>query len=1153
MAKYFIIFFLLLFLPLLLNAQYNNIKFEHLSVDDGLSNNIVNSILQDSQGFMWICTEDGLNKYDGYSFTVYRHDPEDSLSISDNNVYALHESKHCGKPVLWVGTQNGGLNRLDLETEQFTHYRKDTDDPQSLSNDNIVSIYEDSFGELWIGTYGGINKFDRKTEKFIRYQHDPEDPTSLSNNKYCTIYESLTTGKSILWVGTNSGLNKFNRKTEKFTRYKHDRYNPNSLSHNLINYIFADASGILWIATQRGGLNKFCIETEQFTRFQEDPDNSKSISSNMVTSILEDKFQGKKVLWIATYNGLNKLDLETEKFTHYKHNPNNPQSLGDNNLNALYKDKTGTIWITTQGGGINKFDPVRQKFEHLQHEMGNSNSLSHNFICSITESKYYESNIFWIGTKDGGLNIYDRNTGSFIHYRHDPGNTNSLSSDFVITVLESQYQGQNELWIGTLDGLNKFDLNTQKFTCYQHDPNDPSTISNNLIRSLCEDKSGNLWIGTRNGGINRFDMNSGKFKRNKYYIGEALSIIEDNKGIIWAGTSRGLFQYNSYTDDFNHYKHDPNDQYSLSNNSVLSIHEDKFSRFWIGTRDGFHQYIRKTQKFARYKVKDGLPNNVINAILEDDHGNLWLSTNQGLSKFNPEQNIFRNYDINDGLQSSQFWIGASCLSKKGEMLFGGINGFNVFHPDSLKDNPYFPEIVITDFQIFNESVAIKKDDSIENNDVFSLSKHISALDEIVLSYRQNIFSFEFTALDYHSPQKNKYKYMMDGVDPDWVNTDASRRFATYTNLDPGEYTFTVKGSNNDGLWNEEGTSIIIIITPPWWKTNLAYILYVFLFGFIVFVIWRFQTNRLKMKHELELEHVHAEKLEEVDRIKSRFFANISHEFRTPLTLIKGPVQQLMSDEFRENIKEKYKMILRNSDRLLQLINQLLDLSKLESGKMKLQVSKIDIIQLMKGLVFSFASLAERKKITLKFSGKQKSLIGYIDCDKMEKIISNLLSNAFKFTPEGGKIGITVKIPNIKHQITNKFQIPNSDFVEITVTNTGHGIPTDCTNKIFDRFYQADDNYKKDSEGTGIGLALTKELVEVCYGEISVECKIIGENDKTKQPPFPLRRGIKGDVISKGDFKTTFTILLPVSKESFKEDEIIVAAAEDSPLEQGVAK
>jgi len=1045
---------------------------------------------------MWFGTEDGLNKYDGYKFTIYRHDQDDSLSIGGNYIRSLYESHYDGKHVLWIGTKNG-LNRLDIETEKFTRFGS-ANEKTGLGNDYITSIYEDNSDELWIGTQSGMKRFNRKTGKFKRFQHDPNNPNNLNHNN-CIITQSTASEQSILWVGTWQGLQKFDRITEKFIRYKHDQDNMNALN---INWIYPDTRGNLWMPTHNAGLNKFNIESGQYTNYQYDPNNPSSISSIMLGSVVEDTVQGNEVLWVATYNGLNKLDLKTDKFTHYKHNPGNPQSLCNDRLIRVFKDKTGIIWVGTHGGGLSKFDPRQQKFELIKQEIGNLDGLNNNVIVAITESKYYGPNVFWIGTQNGGLNKYDRNTGSFIHFRHNPHNANSLSNDFVITLFESQFQGRNELWIGTIDGLDKFDLNTNKITRYHHDPNDPHSISNNLIRSICEDKTGTLWIGTRNGGINRFDRTSGKFDQHKYRIWEAIAIIEDNTGTIWAGTDLGLFQYNSSTDVFTQYAQDPDDPYSISHNKVFSLYDDKSARLWIGTDEGINLYNREKNEFISYKVKDGLPNNVINGILEDNHGNLWVSTNHGLSKFDPVQKTFKNYDMYDGLQSNQFLIGAACLSQQGDMLFGGVNGLNVFHPDSIRDNPHIPAIYLTDFQIFNKKVDVKSGVLKDRDDNYYLLKHISNTSEITLSYEESVFSFEFAALDYHSPQKNQYEYIMEGVDPEWVSTDASRRFATYTNLDPGNYVFRVKGSNNDGLLSEEGASIRIVITPPWWKTNLAYTFYLLLLGSIVFATRRVQLRRIRLKQQLMMEHFEAEKLREVDHLKSRFFANISHEFRTPLTLIEGPVKQMLSGDFKGNMKEQFKIILRNSGRLLKLINQLLDLSKLESGKLKLQARATEIISLTNQLVQTFESIAVIKKITLKFNSELDSQEVYIDVDKYEKIINNLLSNAFKFTPEYGEIILECEYGNAE----------KSEMFCISTTNTGPGIPEDEIYKIFDRFYQIDDSYTGGEEGTGIGLALTKELVELHHGEIKVE--------------------------SKSNKKTIFTVSLPLGEEHLSEDEII---------------
>jgi signal transduction histidine kinase/AraC-like DNA-binding protein len=582
------------------------------------------------------------------------------------------------------------------------------------------------------------------------------------------------------------------------------------------------------------------------------------------------------------------------------------------------------------------------------------------------------------------------------------------------------------------------------------------------------------------------------------------------------------------------YRHKQNDQSSISNNHINIVYEDKSNNLWIGTAGGLNLLDRETNKFTSFRVKNGLASDIILSILEDDHGNLWMATPVGITRFYLDesgQEQVTNYPVSDPI--TFYAEEVSYKDDNGVMYFGGKNGFISFHPDHIQENTRIPPIVVTDFKLFNESVIPGMVGE------SPLQYEISETDQIILLYDQNFISFEFAALDYTDPGKNLYAYKMEGIEEEWVNSDASQRFANYTDMQPGEYVFMVKGSNNDGVWNDEGTSIRILITPPWWRTTWAYAAYIFLFTLTLYALRRYDQKRQNLKHELEMEHVHSEKLEEVDRMKSRFFTNISHEFRTPLTLIKGPVKQLVSGEFKGNLREQYRMILRNSDRLLKLVNQLLDFSKLESGQMKLKVAHTDVVKFLNGIVLSFCSLAERKKISLNYETKEESLMGYIDHDKIEKILTNLLSNAFKFTPNGGKISVEIKndIPGkagiqnnewIPHQVrddnNSQFQIPNSDLVEIVVTNTGPGIPPDELDKIFDRFYQADTTYKKDSEGTGIGLALTKELVELHHGSIEVS------SDLENHPPqSPLNRG---EV-----YLTIFSIILPIGKEHLSEEEV----------------
>jgi len=1121
------IIFLFFLFPAILFAQLEDIQFEHLKVEHGLSINTIECILQDSQGFIWLGTHDGLNRYDGYKFTIFRNDPSDPTSLSANRIFSIYEDR---SGVLWIGTDTGGLNKFDREKEQFTYYTNDPSDPTSLNDVVVLSIYEDSSGDLWIGTdTGGLNKLvpgdnEESPPTFIHYKLDPDDPTRLSDNEVFSICED---NFGALWIGTyGGGLNKLipgdnEESPPTFIHFKHDPNDPSSLSSNKVRSIYEDSSGDIWIATW-GGLIKLVLGDDEnspptFIHYKHDPKEPTSLSHDWVSFIYEDNSGD---IWIGTEGGgLNKLipgDIEgsSPTFIHYKHDSKDPTSLSSNSVLSVYEDNSGLLWIGTIGGGVNKFDKEKRKFNHYKHNPYDPASLSFYSVLPIYEDN---SGNIWIGTWGGGLNKFDKEKGKFNRYKHDPDDPTSLSDNEVFSICEDN---SGVLWIGTLGGgLNKLvpgdsEESPPTFIHYKHDPNNPKSLSDNKVYSIYEDSSGDLWIGTWR-GLNKLVPGDNKespptfihFNNNPddpsslsgYWI---TSIYEDRSGALWIGTDDGSLNKLVPSDNeeshptFIHYKHDPNDPTSLSINAILSIYEDKSGVIWIGTDGGgLNKFDREKIHFTHYRQINGLPNEMIYGILEDDHGNLWLSTSKGISKFNPQAETFRNYDERDGLQSNEFNAQAYLKSKSGEMFFGGINGFNVFHPDSIKDNTHIPPIIITDFQLLHKPVPVGFDES-RNRSI--LKKSITETKEIELTYEDYVFSFEFAALDFHTPEKNQYAYIMEGFEMDWNYTDANRRFVTYTNLDPGEYTFRVKGSNNDGVWNEAGTSIIIVITPPWWATWWAYVLYGFFIVSLFTWITRFYLNRQRLKHQLELEHEHADKLGEIDQMKSRFFANISHEFRTPLTLIFGPAKDIIEETNESKTKQNAGMIKRNASKLYNLVNQLLDISKLEAGKMTLETTEQNIIPLLKGLVLSFTSLAERKKITLQLNTIEENLNVYIDKDKVEKIVNNLLSNAFKFTPEGGNIDFTVE-KLIKE-------------AEIRIADNGVGIPKERIDKIFDRFYQVDGSHTRESEGTGIGLALTKELVELHKGKIKVE--------------------------SKEEEGTTFTVLLPLGKEHLKPDEIV---------------
>ncbi len=894
---------LFLLIPVNLLAQPGPVKFEHLTIEDGLANNFVWRILQDSRGFLWFATRDGLSRYDGYKFTNFRHQGDGT--VSHNDIWAVYEDR---AGTLWVGTYGGGLNKFDRATQTFTYYRHDPQDPHSLSDDHVRAIYEfaDEPGILWIATYGGgLNRFDTKKEIFTHYRHNSNDPHSLPNDQIWCMYEDKAGN---FWLGTYEGLammnpqqrrNAANQTAVAFTTYRPDPENPKSLSAGVVTSIFQDRHGSFWVGTGEGGLNLFDRENGTFTHFLHDPNDPKSLSSNSVRPIFEDR-DGN--LWIGTYGGgLNRFERATQSFVRYQHNPSDPLSLSNNVIRAIYEDNAGTMWVGTYGGGLSK---LRQdKFVHFRHEPGNPNSLLANFITTVCEDHLGR---VWVGTSDAGLTqiSWDSSRAAvFKHFQNDPRNANSLSDNHVMVIRES-LQMPGVFWIATFNGgLNRFDSKAGVFTRYQHDPRNPHSLTHNNVTSLHESLSepGILWVGTDGGGLNRFDWKAGKF----HYIPHngkkpddpsheaVLALFEspDQPGVLWFGTDgEGIYRmaparHDSPVDStllqspqgqdnqsiqqrwltvegvgvfhLTRYQHQPDNPNSLSNNIQHSIFESSKKEIWIGTYNGLNKLVPSlagagsgssaggfnpaTATFVSYGESDGLPSGEIHGILEDGRGHLWISTSNGLTRFDPATGTFKNYSVDDGLQSRQFKYGAFFEGRDGKMYFGGINGFNVFHPDSIKENPHVPPIVITDFQVFNEDVKI---DTARTSQGFSLPAHIMEIDHLSLSHKESVFSFEFAALDYVAPKKNRFAYKMEGFDADWTYC-GDRRFATYTNLDPGEYVFRVKGSNNDGVWNEAGAALHITITPPWWRTWWAYAVYGLMLAAGIFAVDRIQRHRVR--------------------------------------------------------------------------------------------------------------------------------------------------------------------------------------------------------------------------------------------------------------------------------------------------------------------
>ncbi len=838
-----LLFIIIFITSMALHSQPNDIRFRHLTIEHGLSQNTPMSINQDAKGFIWIGTQAGLNKYDGYNFTVYKTDIFDSTSISCDATLSMYKD-HSG--VLWIGTDYG-LNRYNSSNNIFIRYLHDVNNPNSISHDRVYSICEDSNNGLWIGTTNGLNSLNQERNSFIRYFKDPDNPNSLSSNDARVVYADRA---GSIWIGTyGGGLNRFDPDTKQFKHFTYDRDAPNSLSDNYVRAIYEDRKGVLWIGTENGGLNKFDRGSEQFTCYKTDPHDPYSLNDNRVNVIYEDN-SGR--LWIGTsVGGVSIFNRETEKCISFQNDPDNPNSLRNNQIQSICEDNTGDIWIGTNGRGVSIYNQETEKFILYEHSRQNSNSLSNNLVLEIFEDRF---GILWIGTYYGGLNRFDRKRNIFTHYKHDKKNPHSITSNVVSRIYEDK---SGVLWIGTDEGLDKFIRETERFIHYKSDPDNPQSISSNKIRCIYEDHLGTLWIGTRGGGLNRLDRRTGHFTHYKHNPDDSTSIsndrvyclYEDNSSNFWVGTlGGGLNKFDRETGHCIRYVPDSKNINSLSNSFVAAIHEDIYGNLWIGTLGGgLNKFNRVKETFTHYTEKDGLSNNEVYAILEDDKGNLWLSTNRGLSKFNPKTETFKTYSSEDGLQSNEFNIFSACRSQSGEMFFGGTNGFNAFFPDSTIDNPFPPSIVITGFKLSNKPVPIGQ--MADGRTI--LEKSIAETEEVTLSYRDKVISFEFAALHYVAPDKNQYAYMMEGLEKEWNYVASNSRFVTYSGLSPGKYVFKVNGANKDGLWNEDGTSLKITIVPPFWKTWWFYLLCLVTFVLFVTALFIYQINRIKKQKEEE--------------------------------------------------------------------------------------------------------------------------------------------------------------------------------------------------------------------------------------------------------------------------------------------------------------
>ncbi|MFT4929755.1 MAG: signal transduction histidine kinase/ligand-binding sensor domain-containing protein, partial [Phenylobacterium sp.] len=1075
-------------------------RFNRISLEQGLSQASIRSIFIDSKGFLWFGTQDGLNRYDGYGFTIFRHDPKVKNSISNNWIRVITED---ASGALWVGTDDG-LNRYDHQSQGFVRFQHQPPNPHSLNHNTIRSIFQDSGGTLWIGTDGGLNRLNPAlanpdNQHFSHFKHDSEDSRSLSHNTVKTIFED---SHGTLWFGTEAGgLNRFDRPLNSknspqqgFIHYQHDPLNPHSISHNNVKTMVEDAQGTLWIGTYVGGINKFDKETGRFSHYQHNPEDPHSLSDNNVLSSYLDS-QG--TLWFGTDGGgLNKYDQQHNRFVHFRHQPSDAHSLSADIIWSLGEDNNGALWVGTQTGGLNKLDLNNNRLNHFKHQPSDPYSLSSNTIKAIYKTQQDE---LWIGTNTNGLNRYDQQSSQFVHFKHQRSNPHSLSDDRVRAILQDS---KGRLWIGTAGGgLNLFDHTNQRFKHWLNDKNDPDSLSNNRVIALLEDADGVLWVGTWGGGLNRFDPDSGKFSHYRHDEANPSSlshnkistVFEDSKGTLWVGTAGGgLNRFNRQSQQFDHYTHQASANHSISHNNITTIHEDRNGALWVSTfGGGLNKYETKKGRFVHYRQRHGIANDSIYGMLEDDSGNLWLSTNQGLTRFNPATRAYRNFDVFDGLQSNEFNFGAYFKGSDGELFFGGINGFNRFFPDQINDDRQIPPIVLTDFRLFNQSIDIavpaNPADSSANsanlsltattNDQqappFTLTKAIDELDLLTLNYQQNLMSFEFAALHFANPMQNQYAYFLEGWDKDWITTDASNRRATYTNIPQGKYTLRVKASNSQGYWDEQGKALTIIITPPPWKTSGAYVFYALLVSGLGWIFITVRAERSRRKNQQALNH----HLKQVDKLKDQFLANTSHELRTPLNGIIGLTEALLdgvAGPLPHKANHNLALVVSSSKRLSNLVNDILDFAKLENHSVELHPIALDLHQIAENMLTLSRPLIGDKNLALINDVAVGLPAVLADEDRLAQIFHNLLGNAIKFTDKGYIIVSAIELDG---------------WLNISIKDTGIGIAEDKFSAIFQSFEQIKGNTTRLHSGTGLGLAVSKQLVALHGGQIEVSSTI----------------------------------------------------------------
>ncbi len=1072
MKVFSIIFFVILFFyGDGANAQEPQLNFTKYSTQQGLSSNTVNDILKDHFGFLWLATEDGLNRFDGTNFKVYKHEPENSNSLRVNFITSLYESKDG---IIWIGTNGGGLSYYDRNKDSISNFISKTPVQVGLA---ITSINGDKDGNIIVTSYGGI------------YIINPQDKELVMNSRYKKLLKEVDgkvslyfyeDSKQEIWVGTDVGLYMYQPTLDLLKNFQHLQGNDTSLAHNTIYKIIEDKQGNMWFATENG-LSMLMPKSSHFRNFLHTSSNLK-ISSNLVYMLAVDS---SNKLWVGTEEGLDILDIAANNITTYAPNVRNPHSLSSRSVRSILIDKQGICWVGTVRGGLNKYNDNINHFNLKEYSAFDPLGLRSPIVTSFAA---YQNDVF-VGTDGGGLQLYHRNT-DLLDYIPLPISVRNNNHDLTILALEMTKN--NLLWVGTyLNGLYQYNPVTKSVN-HIVDGSSNASLNNNSVFCLKEMKNGDLWIGTNGGGINVIRHSGNQIEKYVFNpskpndaTGPANNFIrsfeEDSMGNIWAGTfGSGISVFDPLSKKFSFYTKENS---GLPSNYVLSIKEDSRGNIWVGTNGNGLGLLKKgSEIFEALTEKDGLTNGTILKIIEDEKGKIWVSTNNGLSCYDPSTRKFKNLSNHNGLQAGAFVLQSGLKLPDGELIFGGQNGFNHFNPNNLKTNQNVPEIVLTELKVDDQTVAPADNGPID--------KPILLADEVKLKYKQG-FSIAFEALDFTAPEANQYEYKLEGFDKNWVKAGKDHS-AHYANIPPGNYVFVVKASNNDGVWNQKGRSFKVIVAPPFWRTIYAYFIYLLVFASVLFYIRHRGIKKIQMRYELEKERQmakqliererkEAEYLHKLDQMKIKFLTNLSHEFRTPISLITGPIDNLIGQTKNDAFLSQLKLIKRNGRRLLNLVNQLLDFRKMEEKELKLQCSDGDIVFFIKDVCDSFNDLAKRKKIHYGFYTEVDEMLVSFDHDKVERVLFNILSNAFKFTGENGDISVRLKME----------EDAEKDFFMMTVSvkDSGIGISKVAQTSIFDSFFQGDASSAILNHGTGIGLSITKEFVKLHGGSIWIDSEV----------------------------------------------------------------